>query len=124
VQTKELNCFFCHQYAANSLNPGMPPVAKCMLCHRIIASNFPPIAKIRWYYKRSAPIPWVRVGLVPDFVFFSHQAHIARGFDCSRCHGNVRLMDRIKQVRRFDMNFCVNCHRGNGVSIDCYMCHR
>lgn len=124
VQTKELNCFFCHQFATRSSNAGMPPVNRCLLCHTVIASSFPPIAKIRWYYRRNEPIPWVRVGKVPDFVFFQHQPHLAMGFDCSRCHGNVRAMDRIKLVNKFDMNFCVTCHKQNGASVDCYMCHR
>jgi hypothetical protein len=121
--TKEINCFFCHQYATVSNNPGMPAVEKCLLCHNVIASNFPPIAKVRAYDRRRQGIPWVRVSRVPDFVHFSHQAHLARGFDCSRCLGNVKAMDRIRMVHKFDMNFCTTCHRQNNGPIDCYTCH-
>lgn len=124
VTTKELNCFFCHPTPTISSNAGMPPVEKCLLCHNVIASNFAPIAKIRQYGDRKQGIPWVRVGIVPDFVFFSHQPHLARRFDCGRCHGNVAAMDRIQQVNDFTMGFCVDCHNANGGPNDCYTCHR
>lgn len=122
--TKQISCFFCHQYATVSDHPGIPQVEKCLLCHRVIASNFRPIRRILEYKARNQGIPWVRVGVVPDFVFFSHQIHLARRFDCSRCHGNVMAMDRIRQVNVFNMGFCVNCHWANGASTDCYTCHR
>ena len=123
VGTKDLSCFFCHPNAATSSNAGMPSVEKCLLCHNVIASQFPPIAKIRQYERRGQGMPWVRVAVLPDFVHFTHQAHLARRVDCGRCHGNVREMDRIKQVHRFKMGFCVDCHRKNKVSTDCFTCH-
>jgi hypothetical protein len=121
--TKQINCFFCHPGATVSKNAGIPPVEKCILCHSVIASNFRPIAQVRGYYDRKEPIPWVRVGVVPDFTHFSHQPHLAKGFDCSRCHGNVKSMDRIKQVNTFNMKFCVDCHWQNNFSVSCFTCH-
>ncbi len=120
---KQLNCFFCHTYAAKSSNPGMPSVEKCMLCHKVVASNFEPVAKLRGYYGRKEPVPWARVSTLPDFVHFSHQAHVSKGHDCSECHGDVKSMDRIKPVHTIDMNFCVTCHKNNKASVDCYICH-
>lgn len=123
AQTKQISCLFCHQYATRSSNAGIPPVDKCLLCHNVIASNWRPIAKVRAYARRNEPIPWVRVARVPDFTHFRHQPHLTRGFDCSRCHGNVRNMDRIRQAYDFSMNFCVTCHRQNNAPIGCYTCH-
>jgi hypothetical protein len=123
VTTKKLNCFFCHQYAATSSNPGMPPTEKCLLCHSVIATNFRPIRKITTYYERGEPIPWVRVYQLPDFVQFSHQPHIAKGFDCSVCHGNVKGMNRIREAYVINMNFCVSCHWKNKASSNCFVCH-
>jgi hypothetical protein len=123
VSTKQISCFYCHQYASVSQQAGIPAVAKCMQCHRIIASNFPPIAKVRWYYNRNEPIPWVRVNRLADYVHFNHQAHIAYKVDCSECHGNVAEMDRVKPVHRFKMQFCIDCHDKNQVSVNCYTCH-
>ena len=127
--TKELNCFFCHQNAARSANAGIPSVEKCILCHKVITSQWEPIANLRGYYDRKEPIPWVRVNRLPDFVQFSHQAHLTnttkwgKRFDCSVCHGNVKAMDRIRPVRKFDMKFCVDCHRKNNFSTKCFTCH-
>jgi hypothetical protein len=123
VSTKNLNCFFCHPNAANSSQPGMPPVEKCLLCHNVIAPKFTPISKIHDYNNKGRGIPWKRVNQVPDFVHFSHQPHLARGFDCSLCHGNVKEMDRISQAHVFNMDFCVTCHKANNASVSCVTCH-
>lgn len=123
VGTKHLNCIFCHPNTFNSANAGIPPVEKCLLCHDFIAPNFKPIARIQDYNRRGEGIPWVRVNQLPQFVHFSHKPHIAGGHDCSECHGNVKAMDRVKQVYTLDMNFCITCHRQNKVSVDCYVCH-
>lgn len=123
VTTKKLNCFFCHQYAARANYAGMPPVRKCLLCHGVIATRFWAIQRIKLYDLKHQGIPWVRVYKLPQFVHFSHQIHISRGVDCSYCHGNVRSMDRIREVNRFDMNYCVTCHWRNNASSDCFTCH-
>lgn len=123
VETKEINCFFCHQYATVSDSAGIPTVDKCVLCHQVIATRFPPIAEIFSYYDNNQPVPWVRVNNLADFVQFSHQAHLAQRVDCSRCHGNIKGMDRVKQAHKFDMNFCITCHWDNNASVVCYTCH-
>lgn len=123
VTSKQINCFFCHQYATQSSNPGIPSVEKCVLCHQVIATQFPPIAQVLDYYDKGQSIPWVRVNRLADFVQFSHQAHLTSRIDCSRCHGNVKGMDRIKQANKFDMNFCITCHWENNASATCYACH-
>ena len=123
VSTKQLNCFFCHPYAAKSSDPGIPPVKKCLLCHSVIATNFEPISRIRHYYEAGKPIPWVRVSGVPDFVHFSHQPHLAKDVDCGECHGDVAHMDRVKRVYDLNMDFCIDCHRRKNASQNCYICH-
>lgn len=121
--SKNISCFFCHPTATVSKNASIPPVQKCFLCHQVIASNFRPIRNMLGYYARQEPIPWIRVNRVPDFVHFSHQPHLARGFDCSRCHGNVKNMDRIRQQYQMNMQFCVTCHWNNKFSVSCSTCH-
>lgn len=123
VTTKHLNCFFCHTSPDRSSNAGIPPVEKCLLCHNVIASRFSPIAKLRGYYQRNEPVPWVRVNYLPDFVQFTHESHLARRFDCSVCHGAVSMMDRLAPAHRFDMNFCVTCHWKNKGPDSCFVCH-
>lgn len=121
--SKEISCFFCHPGATRSSNAGMPPIEKCLLCHNVVASNFPPIHKLRISKKSGKPVKWRRVNVVPDFVHFSHQIHLSRGFDCGDCHGNVKGMDRVEQAHKLDMNFCVTCHDQQGARVDCITCH-
>lgn len=123
VTTKNLNCFFCHSYATKSDHAGLPAVEKCYLCHRVIASKFQPISQVVGFYQRKQPIPWKRVYVLPDFVHFSHQAHLAKPFDCGECHGNVAQMDRVGLAQKIDMNWCITCHWRNKASDNCFTCH-
>jgi formate-dependent nitrite reductase cytochrome c552 subunit len=38
------------------------------------------------------PIAWNRVHTLPDFVYFNHGIHVAKGVACSECHGRVDQM--------------------------------
>lgn len=81
--------------------------------------------------KQPKPIEWVRVHKLPDFVFFSHGAHVTAGIACQRCHGPVETMEKMRQNETLAMGWCVNCHRTgvpNGSliakgSTDCSICH-
>jgi hypothetical protein len=33
-------------------------------------------------------------------------------------------MDRVAGVNRFNMHFCINCHREYKATTDCFSCHR
>lgn len=79
------------------------------------------------------PIEWVRVHRLPDYVYFSHQAHVGAGLECQRCHGPVESMERMRQQETLSMGWCVSCHRdatAHGIagrparaSVDCATCH-
>lgn len=121
---KLIGCFMCHPGAMDSPHAGVPPAQRCMLCHERIIVTFPAIQDLRGHVERDEPILWRRVFSIPDYVYFSHERHVRSGVDCSRCHGDVRAMDRVVQPREFTMGFCVQCHRDNTVSHDCLRCHR
>jgi hypothetical protein len=121
---KGISCLFCHPDADRGPYPGLPAVDKCRLCHSVIIPEFRPIRSLHAYKQRNQGVPWVRVNVVPDFVFFHHQIHLSRGIDCGKCHGDVKNMDRIYEVNRMSMGFCVDCHRQNRASTDCWTCHR
>ncbi len=83
--------------------------------------------------KPGTPIEWVRVHNIPDFVYFDHRVHVARGLACETCHGPVQSMERIRQFSDLSMGWCVQCHRENPAipggpgedhaSTDCAACH-
>lgn len=121
---KQLSCVMCHTEVLDSTRAGIPPVETCMLCHCRILVDHPQIRKLRAAYESGVPPEWVRVNDLPELCFFQHEPHIRRGFDCSQCHGDVKSMDRVKLEHKFQMGFCVQCHKENGASRDCTTCHR
>ncbi len=121
---KHISCLMCHPGAAEGPRAGVPPLQTCMLCHEHIIIHYPEVADLRQHYDDGVPLQWARVNELPEFVYFDHEMHLLRGFDCSHCHGNVREMDRIKQPQKFTMGFCVQCHRDNGAAHKCSVCHR
>jgi hypothetical protein len=124
VHTKQLSCFMCHTGARRSMRAGIPPLETCMLCHSRLIRTHPYIRELREHFAQNKPVVWERVNWLPEFVYFNHSVHIQRGIDCSKCHGNVFLMDRVVKARKFEMGFCIGCHRENHATHDCFTCHR
>ena len=121
--TKEIGCLMCHPGALKTPVAGIPPVETCMLCHSRIIIHYPEIEKVRQHYEQRRPILWVRVNNLPDLAHFDHSMHLASGVDCGKCHGDVKGMDRIVLAPKFTMGFCIDCHRENNATRDCFACH-
>lgn len=118
-----IDCQFCHAYARRGPVAGIPSVERCVGCHRSILSERPEIVKVLDYWEQQAPIRWTRVHDLPDYVRFSHKAHVRRGIDCAACHGDVARMDIAVQVESLSMGWCVDCHAARDASRDCLVCH-
>lgn len=119
-----LACDDCHQYADKSPRAGIPAVAVCMDCHESAAVDKPEIKKLKNYWDKKEPIPWIKVHKQPGHVYFTHKRHIKAGIDCVYCHGEVKAMDTVRKVRTMEMGWCVNCHRENNAPTDCLTCHK
>lgn len=118
-------CQYCHGGVRRGAAAGIPSVRLCMGCHQLVAATKPDIIRLREAYQAGRPIRWMRVNVVGDFVFFNHYPHIAKGVQCRTCHGDIQTMPEVwPAVNLADMAFCVNCHRENAASVDCYTCHR
>ena len=39
-----------------------------------------------------APLEWVRVHDLPDYVYFNHSIHLNKGVGCNTCHGPIDQM--------------------------------
>ncbi len=120
---KQIQCRFCHPYVARSAHPGIPPVEKCLYCHKYIIANHPKIQKEHAYFNTKTPVPWRKANYLPEHVLFKHQRHIRKEIECEACHGAIETMDRIRGVR-FKMGFCVDCHKEMEGPLDCWLaCH-
>jgi hypothetical protein len=119
-----LACTHCHQTVTNSPAAGVPPVSVCMECHKKVKTDSPEIQKLTEYWTKQQPIEWSKIHQVPWHVRFTHKRHIAAGVDCAVCHGEVKTMMQVHQVRSLEMGWCVRCHRENNAPTDCWTCHK
>lgn len=111
-----IECLYCHPAAERSPNAGVPTTAVCMGCHAQIWNGSPLLEVVRRSYFSGQPINWKRVHDVPDFVYFDHSVHVARGVPCETCHGDVGSMARVAQVQPLTMGWCLDCHRQSRVA--------
>lgn len=109
-----IDCRFCHTSVEVSSNAGMPPTYTCMTCHSQIWTNADVLAPLRESLANNRPIIWNRVNDLPDYVYFNHSIHIAKGVGCSSCHGEVADMPLSYKARSLTMGFCLDCHRDPG----------
>ena len=121
--TRKIPCLYCHSSAERSRYATVPAMNVCMNCHNVARTERPAIQQITALYQADKPVEWVRVHRVPDYVYFSHRWHVAKGIACQTCHGQVQNMDVVQQVATLKMGFCISCHRQNGASQECNTCH-
>src|SRR6188472_4337766 len=74
-----IDCRYCHTSVEDSSFAGMPPTKTCMNCHSQIWSDSPVLEPIRRSLKENVPISWMRVHRLPDYVYFDHSIHVAKG---------------------------------------------
>ncbi len=106
-----ISCLYCHTSAEDSAFAGVPPTATCMNCHKLIWNDSPMLEPVRASFRSGEPIQWARVHDLPDFVYFNHSIHIAKGVGCVTCHGRVDKMPLMKQAVSLQMEWCLECHR-------------
>lgn len=126
VQALGLQCTYCHRDVTQDAHATLPALELCMGCHKIVpAEGRPELQKLVSAFTSGQPVDWNRVHQLPDHVHFVHAVHIAAGFQCSTCHGDVGAMGKPgdKQVRDLRMGDCIACHKQNGARTDCAVCH-
>jgi hypothetical protein len=106
-----LDCRYCHTSVEKSSFAGLPPTATCMNCHRQIWTNAQLLAPVRDSYATGTPLRWARVHDLPDYAYFNHKIHIAKGVGCATCHGQVDKMPLMFQHASLQMEWCIDCHR-------------
>jgi len=82
-----------------------------MTCHSQLFTKSPMLAPLVDAFRGTRPLRWNRVHKLPDFVFFNHSIHIAKGVGCVTCHGRIDEMPLTRRVVSLDMQWCLDCHR-------------
>ncbi len=106
-----IDCRYCHATVETSAFADIPPVETCMTCHSQIWTDSPMLEPIRESFRTGKPLEWTRVHDLPDFVFFNHGIHVAKGVGCVTCHGQVDQMPLMFQEKTLYMEWCLECHR-------------
>ena len=106
-----IDCRYCHTSVETSPFAGIPPTATCMTCHSQIWTDSPKLEVVRASYRTGESIPWTRVHDLPDFAYFDHSIHVAKGVGCVSCHGRVDEMPLMWRAETLHMEWCVSCHR-------------
>ena len=106
-----LDCRYCHSNVDKSGHSNIPTAQTCMNCHSIIKQDSPLLAPVRESYASGNPVKCVNVHETPDYVYFNHSVHVARGVSCVECHGKINEMEVVKHDQPLSMSWCLDCHR-------------
>ena len=109
-----IDCRYCHWSVEKSSCGGIPSAQVCLTCHSQLFSDAAILEPLRQSARTGKPIAWARVHDLPDFVYFDHSIHVAKGVGCVECHGRVDRMPRIQRAASLEMQWCLECHRNPG----------
>jgi hypothetical protein len=106
-----IDCRYCHTNVERAAEASLPATHVCMTCHSQIWTNAAMLAPVRRSLAENRPLVWHRVARLPDYVYFNHSIHVARGVPCATCHGRIDRMPLTVQAQPFQMQWCLDCHR-------------
>ncbi len=106
-----IDCRFCHTSVEDSSFANIPATETCMQCHSQIWTNAEMLEPVRESFRTGKRIEWTRVHDLPDFVYFNHSVHVAKGVACATCHGQVDQMPMMAKANSLYMQWCLECHR-------------
>ena len=106
-----IDCRYCHTAVEKSASAGVPPTSTCYNCHKIVWNEAPMLEPVRSSYRTGQPLEWNKVHDLPDFAYFNHSIHVAKGMGCATCHGPVQQMRLMRSAQPLQMRWCLECHR-------------
>ena len=106
-----IDCRYCHTTVERAAFANIPPTKTCMNCHSQIWTQSPELEPVLDSWRTDRSIEWVKVYDLPDYVYFNHSIHVAKGVGCETCHGRVDQMPLMYQASSLQMKWCLDCHR-------------
>ncbi|HVS01193.1 MAG TPA: cytochrome c3 family protein [Thermoanaerobaculia bacterium] len=106
-----IDCRYCHTSVETSSFAGIPPTTTCMNCHSQLFADAPMLEPVLESFRSGKPLSWTRVYDLPDFVYFDHSIHVAKGIGCTTCHGEIDAMPLTTKAVSLKMEWCLACHR-------------
>jgi hypothetical protein len=106
-----IDCRYCHADVEKSWYAGVPPTQTCMTCHSQIWTNAEMLEPVRASYRTGVSLRWNKVNELPQFVYFNHSIHVAKGIGCTTCHGPIATEALTYKTGTLYMSWCLQCHR-------------
>lgn len=106
-----IDCRYCHTAVETSWYAGVPPTQTCMTCHSQIWTNADMLEPVRASYRTGESLQWNKVNELPEFVYFNHSIHVAKGIGCTTCHGQIATEPMTYKTGTLYMSWCLECHR-------------
>jgi hypothetical protein len=106
-----LDCRYCHISVETGTDAGMPPTETCMTCHSQIWTHAGVLEPVRQSFAENIPLRWNWVYRLPDYVYFDHSIHIAKGVGCTECHVSIGDEALTRKTTTLYMSWCLDCHR-------------
>ena len=106
-----IDCRYCHTGVERGPVANVPPSQTCLNCHSQIWRDSRFLEPVRRSVATDTSLQWIKVNDLPDFVYFNHAVHVAKGVGCVTCHGRVDRMNQIYQTQSLQMEWCLDCHR-------------
>jgi len=106
-----IDCRYCHDTVESSAFAGIPPISTCMTCHSQLYTDQAMLKPVVDSWRSGVALHWQRVHQLPDFVYFNHSIHVAKGVGCESCHGRVDRMALTMRTQPLSMQWCLDCHR-------------
>lgn len=106
-----IDCRYCHSSVETAAFAGIPPLSTCMTCHSQLYTDTAALKPVVDSWRQGVALHWQRVHQLPDFVYFNHSIHIAKGVGCVTCHGRVDRMPLTWRAKSLSMQWCLDCHR-------------
>lgn len=106
-----IDCRYCHSAVETDAFAGIPPISTCMTCHSQLYTDQAALKPVVDSWRSGVALHWQRVHQLPDFVYFNHSIHVAKGVGCVSCHGRVDRMPLTARTQSLSMKWCLDCHR-------------
>lgn len=122
-----LNCEFCHVRVREGAHAGLPDAQTCVLCHQAKQGTSAEAARVTSLLEEGDPLSFNKLFRLESHVFYTHRRHVGIAeLGCENCHGAIAKTERppARALVRIDMDFCLDCHRDQGQTLDCNACHR
>jgi hypothetical protein len=127
TQELGLNCEFCHVYVKKGAHAGLPDAQTCTMCHQTPQGTSAEAARVTTLLTQGDPLSFNKLFKLEPHVFYTHRRHVGIAeLECRGCHGDIADTERPpkRPLVKIDMDFCMDCHRDEGQTLDCNACHR